>query len=123
KNIKARIIFLVFLAALVLSLGSTIGAATEDDNSELMAEVFSATEANLGGIGSEKTLIITDIGSPAESYVFLDDFYSEFYDRDLLYTQNLLVVQNARNSPLWFAFFDKCSGNCTYIEVSYENES
>jgi formylmethanofuran dehydrogenase subunit E-like metal-binding protein len=123
KDIKARIVFLVFLAALVLSLGSTIGTATEVDNSELIAEVFSAAEANLGGIGPEETLIITDIGSPAESYVFLDDFYSEFYDRDLLYTQNLLVVQNSRNSPLWFAFFDKCSGNCTYIEVSYENES
>jgi formylmethanofuran dehydrogenase subunit E-like metal-binding protein len=123
KNIKARIFFLVFLAALILSLGSTIGAATEADNSELMAEVFSAAEASLGGIEPEETLIITDIGSPAGSYAFLDDFYSEFYDRDLLYTQNLLVVQNARNSPLWFAFFDKCSGNCTYIEVSYENES
>jgi formylmethanofuran dehydrogenase subunit E-like metal-binding protein len=34
----------------------------------------------------------------------------------------LLVVQNSRNAPLWFAFFDKSSGNCTYIEVSYGDE-
>ena len=88
-----------------------------------MAQVFDAAEADLGGIGPEDTLIITDIGSPAESYIFLDSFYSEFYGSDLQYTKNLLVVQNARNGPLWFAFFNKCSGNCTFIEVSYENES
>lgn len=123
KRIKAKFISFVFLAALVISLGSIPGMAAEVNKSELMAQVFDAAEADLGDIGPEDTLIITDIGSPAESYVFLDDFYSEFYDRDLQYTKNLLTVQNSRNSPLWFAFFDKFSGNCTYIEVSYENES
>ncbi len=101
------------------SLGSIPGAATETNNQELMAQVFAAAEEDLGVLGPEDALIITDLGSPAESYVFLDSFYSEFYGRDLKYTDNLLVVQNARNAPLWFAFFDKPSGNCTYIEVSY----
>jgi len=123
KKIKAKFISFIFLTALVFFLGSIPGAAAECHNSELMAQVFDAAEADLGGIGPEYTLIITDIGSPAESYVFLDSFYSEFYGRDLQYTKNLLVVQNARNSPLWFVFFNKCSGNCTFIEVSYENES
>ncbi|WP_292387738.1 FmdE family protein [Methanosarcina sp. UBA5] len=123
KRIPAKFIYLIFLAALVFSLGSVPGMADESYNSSLMGQVFAAAEADLGVVGPEHTLIITDIGSPAGSYVFLDDFYSEFYDRDLLYTKNLLTVQNSRNSPLWFAFFDKCSGNCTYIEVSYENES
>jgi formylmethanofuran dehydrogenase subunit E-like metal-binding protein len=123
KRIKAKLTYLAFLTVLVLLFTSVPGMASEGCNSNLMAQVFSAAEADLGVVGSENTLIITDIGSPAESYVFLDDFYSEFYERDLLYTKNLLVVQNSRNNPLWFAFFDKCSGNCTYIEVSYENES
>ncbi len=123
KRIKAKFIHFIFLTALVLFLGSIPGMAAEVNNSELMAQVFAVAEADLGDIGPENTLIITDIGSPAESYFFLDGFYSEFYERDLLYTKNLLVVQNARNSPLWFAFFNKCSGNCTFIEVSYENES
>lgn len=123
KRIKAKFISFVFLTALVFFLGSIPGMAADVNNSELMAQVFDAAEADLGGIGPEDTLIITDIGSPAESYVFMDSFYSEFYGKDLQYTKNLLVVQNARNSPLWFSFFNKSSGNCTFIEVSYENES
>lgn len=123
ERIKAKFIHFIFLTALVLFLGSIPGMAAEVNNSELMSQVFAAAEADLGDIGPENTLIITDIGSPAKSYFLLDGFYSEFYERDLLYTENLLVVQNARNSPLWFAFFNKCSGNCTFIEVSYENES
>jgi formylmethanofuran dehydrogenase subunit E-like metal-binding protein len=123
KRIKSKFIYLIFLTALIFSLGAVPGMAAEGCNSNLMAQVFSAAEADLGAVGPQNTLIITDIGSPAESYVFLDDFYSEFYSRDLLHTKNLLAVQNSRNSPLWFAFFNKCSGKCTYIEVSYENES
>ncbi|WP_255335722.1 FmdE family protein [Methanosarcina sp. KYL-1] len=112
-------ILLLCLAALVFSLGSVPGMAAEYENSGLMTQVFAAAETELGDMGPENTLIITDIGSPAESYVYLDDFYAEFYGRDLQYTKNLLVLQNSRNSPLWFAFFDRDSGNCTYIEVSY----
>jgi len=122
-KIKTKIIDFVLLTILVFSLGSIPGMAHEADNPELMAQVFAAAEANLGGIGPENTLIITDIGSPAKSYIFLDDFYSEFYGKELLYTKNLLIVQNARNAPLWFAFFNKSSGNCTYIEVSYGDEN
>lgn len=123
RKIKTRVTDLVFLAILIFSLGSIPGMAAETDSQELMAQVFTTAETELGSIGPEDILIITDIGSPAESYVFLDSFYSESYGRDLKYTENLLVVQNARNAPLWFAFFDKSSGNCTFIEVSYGNES
>ncbi len=123
SKIIAKITDFLFLTILVFSLGSIPGMAAENDSQELMAQVFTAAEDNLGGIGPEDTLIITDIGSPAESYVFLDSFYSEFYGRNLNYTKNLLVVQNARNAPLWFAFFNKASGNCTFIEVSYGNKS
>ncbi|WP_245859797.1 FmdE family protein [Methanosarcina spelaei] len=123
KIIKNKFTYLIFLTALIFSLGAVPGMAAEGCNSNLMAQVFSAAEADLGAVGPQNTLVITDIGSPEESYVFLDDFYSEFYSRDLLYTKNLLTVQNSRNSPLWFAFFNKCSGKCTYIEVSSENES
>ena len=123
KKIKVKLISFVFLIALVFVLSSFTGTAAECQKPDSMAQVFNAAEANLGNLRPENTLIITDIGSPAESYVFLDSFYSEFYDKHLKYTKNLLVVQNSRNSPLWFAFFDKCSGKCTYIEVSYENGS
>lgn len=123
KIIKNKFTYLIFFTALIFSLGAVPGMAAEGCNSNLMAQVFSAAEADLGAVGPQNTLIITDVGSPAESYVFLDDFYSEFYSRDLLHTKNLLTVQNSRNSPLWFAFFNKCSGKCTYIEVSYENKS
>lgn len=123
RKINTKVTDFVFLTILVFSLGSIPGMAAENDNQELTAQVFAAAETNLGSIGPEDILIITDIGSPAESYVFLDSFYSEFYKRDLKYTENLLVVQNARNAPLWFAFFNKSSGNCTYIEVSYGNVS
>ncbi|AKB31294.1 hypothetical protein MSSIH_0604 [Methanosarcina siciliae HI350] len=123
QKIKTKITGFVLLTMLVLFLGSIPGMAAAADNSELMAQVFGAAEADLGVLGSEDTLVITDIGSPAESYILLDDFYSEFYGRELLYTDNLLIVQNARNAPLWFAFFDKSSGNCTYIEVSYGDEN
>jgi formylmethanofuran dehydrogenase subunit E-like metal-binding protein len=122
KKIKTKVTDFVFLTILVFSLGSIPGMAAEADSQELMSQVFTAAENNSGNIGPEDTLIITDLGSPAESYVFLDSFYSEFYGRGLEYTDNLLVVQNARNAPLWFAFFDKSSGNCTYIEVSYGDE-
>jgi len=123
RKIRTKITDFVLLTILVFSLGSIPGMAAEADNSGLMAQVFAAAEESFGDIGPEETLIITDLGSPAESYVFLDDFYSEFYGRELLYTDNLLVVQNARNAPLWFAFFDKSSGNCTFIEVSYGDEN
>jgi formylmethanofuran dehydrogenase subunit E-like metal-binding protein len=123
KKIKAKLLSFVFLTALILSLSSIPGTAAECHNSDLMSQVFDAAEASLGNIKQENTLITTDIGSPAESYVFLDNFYTEFYGRGLKYTKNLLIVQNARNSPLWFAFFDKRSGKCTYIEVSYENKN
>ncbi len=123
RKIKTKIIDFVLLTILVFSLCSISGMAADSDNQELMAQVFAAAETSPGDIGPEDTLIITDIGSPAESYVFLDDFYSEFYGRELLYTKNLLIVQNARNAPLWFAFFNKSSGNCTYIEVSYGDEN
>lgn len=123
RQTEVKFVYLFLLATLVFSLGSIPGMAAENCNSNLMGQVFSAAEADLGAIGPNNILIITDIGSPADSYVYLDDFYSQFYGRDLLYTKNLLTVQNSRNSPLWFAFYDKCSGNCTYIEVSYENES
>ncbi|MDQ1251850.1 MAG: hypothetical protein QG646_961 [Euryarchaeota archaeon] len=123
KKIKVKLISFVFLTALVLSLSSIPSVAAERHNSGLMSQVFNAAEASLGNINTENTLIITDIGSPANSYTFLDSFYSEFYSRNLKYSKNLLVVQNARNSPLWFAFFNKNSGKCTYIEVSYENKS
>ncbi|MDM7919955.1 MAG: FmdE family protein [Methanosarcina sp.] len=122
RKIKAKITDFIFLTILVFSLVSIPGMASEADNPELMNQVFAAAESNLGNVGPEDSLIITDLGSPAESYIFLDSFYSEFYGRDLKYTENLLVVQNARNAPLWFAFFDKSSGNCTYIEVSYGDE-
>jgi formylmethanofuran dehydrogenase subunit E-like metal-binding protein len=122
KKIKTKVTDFVFLTILVFSLVSIPGMAAEADSQELMSQVFTAAENNSGNIGPEDTLIITDLGSPAESYVFLDSFYSEFYGRGLEYTDNLLVVQNARNAPLWFAFFDKSSGNCTYIEVSYEDK-
>ncbi len=104
-------------------LNSTGNGNSSVGNLELMTQVFDVAEAKLGVLGPENTLIITDLGSPADSDVFLDYFYSEFYDRELLYTENLLVVQNARNAPLWFAFFDKSSGNCAYIEVSYGDEN
>lgn len=123
RRTKVKFVYLIFLAALVFSLVSVPGMAAENRNSSLMSQVFAAAESDLGTIEPDNTLIITDIGSPAESYIFLDDFYSKFYDKDLLYTKNLLTVQNSRNSPLWFAFFNKCSGNCTYIEVSYKSES
>ncbi|MDY0247734.1 MAG: FmdE family protein [Methanosarcina mazei] len=122
KKIKTKITSFVFLTVLVFSLCFIPGMAAETDSSELMAQVFAAAESNLGNIGPENTLIITDLGSPAESYVFLDNFYSEFNGRNLKYTDNLLVVQNARNAPLWFAFFDKASGKCAYIEVTYGDE-
>jgi len=122
RKIKTIITDFVFLTILVFSLGSIPGMAAETDSQDLMAQVFAAAEKDLGNIGPEDTLIITDIGSPAESYVFLDSFYSEFYERDMKYTENLLVVQNARNAPLWFAFFNKSNGNCTFIEVSYGDE-
>lgn len=123
KKIKTKITDFLFLTVLIFSLGSMPGMAAEANNPELITQVFAAAEDSLGCIGPEDTLIITDLGSPAESYVFLDSFYSEFYERDLKYTENLLVVQNARNAPLWFAFFNKSSGSCTFIEVSYENSS
>lgn len=123
RKIKAKIMDFVFLTILVFSIGSIPGMAAATDNPELMAQVFAAAEKDLGDIGPEDTLIITDIGSPAESYVFLDSFYSEFYERDMKYTENLLVVQNARNAPLWFSFFNKSTGNCTFIEVSYGDEN
>jgi formylmethanofuran dehydrogenase subunit E-like metal-binding protein len=123
KRTKTKFISLVLLTAIIFLLGSVPGMAVEGNNLRLMSQVFDAAEADLGHLGPENTLIITDIGSPAESYVFLDNFYSKFYGKGLKYTKNLLVVQNPRNSPLWFAFFDKHSGKCTFIEVSYENGS
>ena len=123
KKINTKVTDFVFLTILVFSFCSIPGMAAGTDSQGLMTQVFAAAEEDLRGIGSEDTLIITDIGSPAESHVFLDSFYSEFYGRGLEYTENLLVVQNARNAPLWFAFFDKSSGNCTYIEVSYGDKN
>ncbi|MDI9395768.1 MAG: FmdE family protein [Euryarchaeota archaeon] len=122
RKIKTTITSFVFLTILILSLGSIPGMAAENDSQDLMAQVFAAAENELGNIGSKDTLIITDIGSPAESYVFLDNFYSEFNKRNMKYTENLLVVQNARNAPLWFAFFKESSGDCTFIKVSYGDE-
>jgi len=49
KRIKAKFIYLVFLTALVFSLGAIPGMAHEVNNSELMAQVFAAAEAELGG--------------------------------------------------------------------------
>ncbi|MGB9927341.1 MAG: FmdE family protein [Methanosarcina sp.] len=123
KKVRMRATSLFLLAILLFSLCSFSGAASKANNDqELMSQVFAAAEANLGKITPENTLIISDIGSPAESYVFLDSFYSKFYKENLLYTKNLLIVQNARNSPLWFAFFNKDNGKCTFIKVSYESE-
>ncbi|WP_440954476.1 FmdE family protein [Methanosarcina sp. Mfa9] len=113
---QLKMLHFTCLAALVFLL-LALPASAEDDG--LMTDVFDAAEEELGVLDAENILIITDIGSPAESYVYMDDFYGEFYGNGLLYTKNLLVVQNPRNSPLWFAFFDKNSGNCTFIEVSY----
>jgi len=109
---QLKLLHFMCLAALVFSLFALPASAVDDG---LMNDVFVAAEGELGALDAENILIITDIGSPAESYVYLDDFYAEFYGNGLLYTKNLLVVQNARNSPLWFAFFDKNSGNCTFI--------
>jgi formylmethanofuran dehydrogenase subunit E-like metal-binding protein len=123
REVRMKVTSLVLLSVLLFSLCSFSGAASKANNDQnLMSEVFSTAEANIGKITPENTLIISDIGSPAESYILLDGFYSEFYKNNLLYTKNLLIVQNARNSPLWFAFFNKDSGKCTFIKVSYENE-
>ncbi len=103
-------VLIFFLLALPASAGENVG---------LIAQVYGTAGEELGGLEAEDTLIITDLGSPAGSYVYLDDFYAEFYGNGLLYTKNLLLVQNPRNSPLWFAFFDKNSGDCVFIEVSY----
>ena len=114
---QLKMLHFTCFAALVFLLLALPASAGE--KVELMAQVYDAAGEELGGLDAENILIITDIGSPAESYVYLDDFYAEFYGNGLLYTQNLLVVQNPRNSPLWFAFFNKSTGDCVFIEVSY----
>ncbi len=116
---QLKLLHFTCLAALIFLL-LVLPASAEDDG--LMTKVFDAAEEELGELDAENILIITDIGSPTESYVYLDDFYAEFYGNGLLYTKNLLAVQNPRNSPLWFAFFDKSSGLCTFIEVNCQGK-
>ncbi|MDD3042832.1 MAG: FmdE family protein [Methanosarcinaceae archaeon] len=117
---KANILHFACLAVLIISLFALPASAEESGEIEtpgIMARVFAEAEAELGGLDAENTLIITDLGSPAGSYIFQDAFYKEFFEKGFSSTRNLINVQNTRNSPLWFAFFDKASGNCTFIEI------
>ena len=51
KKIKVKLISFVFLTALVFVLSSVhLRTAAECHNSDLMAQVFNAAEANLGNI-------------------------------------------------------------------------
>ncbi len=118
KKVRIRVTSLVLLTILLFSLCSLSGAASKNSNDqELMSQVFAAAEANLGKITPENTLIISDIGSPAESYVFLDSFYSKFYKENFLYTKNLLISPECKKiAPLlvWlFSIRDKRE-KCTF---------
>jgi formylmethanofuran dehydrogenase subunit E-like metal-binding protein len=121
RKIKAKITDFIFLTILVFSLVSIPGMASEADNPELMNQVFAAAESNLGNVGPEDSLVITDLGSPAESYIFLDSFTRSLWKGPEIYGKSPCCPECKECSSL-VCFFDKSSGNCTYIEVSYGDE-
>ncbi|MDD2439300.1 MAG: FmdE family protein [Methanosarcinaceae archaeon] len=118
---KQNILQLVCSITLILALFALPGSAASEvkaSDSELMPRLFSLAESELGELEAENTLIITDLGSSEGSYIYQDAFYKEFFERKLSSTKNLLKVQNSKNSPFWFAFFNKASGNCSFIEIN-----
>lgn len=67
--------------------------------------------------GNHNILIMTNIGYAQGSEMYLDDFLSKVSELELSVSKNVIFVHNSYNKPLWFAFFDKLTGNCIYIEI------
>ncbi len=67
--------------------------------------------------GNHNILIMTNIGYAQGSEMYLDDFLSKVSELELSVSKNVIFVHNSYNKPLWFAFFDKSTGNCIYIEI------
>jgi len=99
----------------------------EDDLSVLHLMGFKASVIAMNELGFEKNsrniLALTDAGYIAE----IDDYTTEKALGAVMVTTgnsrgkgNLVNVHKPYNSPVWFAFFDKKSKDCVYLEVKSE---
>lgn len=111
---NGKILRIACLMTLVFALA--VMPASAANGNELAKNIFNAAENEIGEIG-ENTIIITNLGYPEDTWAYRDAFFEQFFENDLVFTENLVNVQNPAISPLWFAFFDKGSGKCTYIRV------
>jgi len=67
--------------------------------------------------GNQNILIMANTGYARGSETYLDEFLSKVSELGLSTSKNVIFVHNSYNKPLWFAFFDRSTGDCIYIEV------
>ena len=94
---------LVILCATV-----AIGSATVIDNVIEEAKVVGFYR------GNTDVLILTNLGYSSGSEVYINEFVEK---SGVSFNKNLVFVHNPHYSKLWFAFFNKTTGDCLYIEI------
>ncbi len=68
--------------------------------------------------GSKDLLIMTNLGYSKGSQIYYDDFVRAVLKFNLSMEKNVQFVHSSYNKPLWFAFFNKTTGECLYIRIS-----
>ena len=64
--------------------------------------------------GNADVLVMTNLGYSKGSEVYMDEFIEK---SGISFDKNIVFVHSPYYKPLWFAFFNKTTGDCIYIEV------
>jgi len=98
--------WILFVLLMLLVIGQT-SASIVDDVLEKAKDVSYYK-------GNTDVLVMTNLGYSKGSEIYMSEFFEK---SGVLFDKNIVFVHSPYYKPLWFAFFNKTTGDCVYIEI------
>ncbi len=99
-----KFVFVLFIFLLMMGQAS---ASVIDDVLEKAKEVGYYK-------GNTDVLVMTNLGYSKGSEVYMNEFFEK---SGVKFDKNIVFVHSPYYKPLWFAFFNRTTGDCMYVEV------
>lgn len=97
----------VFVLFIFLLMMGQVSASVIDDVLEKAKEVGYYK-------GNTDVLVMTNLGYSKGSEVYMNEFFEK---SGVKFDKNIVFVHSPYYKPLWFAFFNRTTGDCMYVEV------
>jgi len=101
-----RLILVILLILVLLTTGLASADVVDNVLNKAKEVGYSA--------GNSKVLVMTNLEYSSSSIKYMDEFIKK---SKVLFSKNIIFVHSAYYKPLWFAFFNKTTGECIYIEI------